>query len=117
MTRVRVQRVIMSSGVESAIVLRDGAVVEPVDRFLAHLTSIERSPNTVKAYAHDLRDFFAFLDARGLCWDGVSVEDLEPRSFDPFSGLSRQHTAKISQQEVGPLMLATTSSSRQVNSR
>jgi len=66
----------MSSGVESAIVLRDGAVVEPVDRFLAHLTSIERSPNTVKAYAHDLRDFFAFLDARGLRWDGVSVEDL-----------------------------------------
>src|SRR5439155_712176 len=45
-------------GVESATVLCDGAVVEPVERFLAHLTSIERSPNTVRAYAHDLRDFF-----------------------------------------------------------
>ena len=58
MTRVRVQRVIMPWGVESATVLCDGAVVEPVERFLAHLTSIERSPNTVRAYAHDLRDFF-----------------------------------------------------------
>jgi hypothetical protein len=44
-------------------------------------------------------------------------EDLEPRSFDPFSGISWQHTAKISQQGVGALMVATTSSSRQVNSR
>jgi len=59
----------MPWGVESATVLCDGAVVEPVERFLAHLTSIERSPNTVRAYAHDLRDFFAFLDARGLRWD------------------------------------------------
>ena len=51
-------------------------VVEPADRFLAHLTVIERSPNTVRAYAHDLRDYFAFLGSRGLEWDEVSLEDL-----------------------------------------
>lgn len=28
---------------------------------LAHLHAVERSPNTVKAYAHDLRDWFEFL--------------------------------------------------------
>lgn len=56
--------------------LCDGSVVEPVERFLAHLTAIERSPNTVKAYAHDLRDFFAFLRSRGLQWNGIAVEDL-----------------------------------------
>jgi hypothetical protein len=44
-------------------------------------------------------------------------EDLEPRSFDPFAGLSRQHTAKISQQDVGLLTPTTTTPSRQVNSR
>jgi hypothetical protein len=43
-------------------------------------------------------------------------EDLEPRSFDPFAGLSRQHTAKISQQDVCLLTLMQTPS-RQVNSR
>jgi hypothetical protein len=59
---VRVQRVVMPSGVESATVVRDGEVVACVDRFLAHLTAVERSPNTVRAYAHDLRDFFAFLE-------------------------------------------------------
>lgn len=51
-SRVRVQRVLMSSGVESATVVRDGEVVGCVDRFLAHLTAIEKSPNTVRAYAH-----------------------------------------------------------------
>jgi integrase/recombinase XerD len=51
-------------------------VVEPVDRYLAHLTAIERSPNTVRAYAHDLRDFFAFLGSRDLEWSEVRLEDL-----------------------------------------
>jgi site-specific recombinase XerD len=73
---LRVQRVVMPSGAESATLLRDGVVVGPADRFLAHLTAIERSPNTVRAYAHDLRDYFAFLGSRGLEWDEVSLEDL-----------------------------------------
>jgi hypothetical protein len=73
---VRVQRVVMPSGVESATVLRGGSVVEPIERFLAHLTAIERSPNTVKAYAHDLRDYFEFLEHHGLQRDRVVLEDL-----------------------------------------
>jgi integrase/recombinase XerD len=76
MTSVRVQRVIMPTGIESATLLADGEVVEPVDRFLAHLSAIERSPNTVKAYAHDLRDYFAFLGLRSLTWDAVTLEDV-----------------------------------------
>jgi len=66
----------MPSGAESATLLEDGLVVEPVDRYLAHLTAIERSPNTVKAYAHDLRDYFVFLRSRSLEWSDVSLEDL-----------------------------------------
>jgi integrase/recombinase XerD len=76
MTSVRVQRVIMPTGLESATLLADGEVVEPADRFLAHLSAIERSPNTVKAYAHDLRDYFAFLASRSLAWDAVTLEDV-----------------------------------------
>ncbi|WP_433685688.1 site-specific integrase [Nocardia sp. CA-119907] len=73
---VRVQRVVMPSGEESATVLAGGLVVESVDRFLAHLTTIDRSPNTIRAYAHDLRDYFEFLECRGLQWDRVVLEDL-----------------------------------------
>src|SRR5262249_16860443 len=48
----------------------DGVPVEPVERFLAYLTDIERSPNTVKAYAHDLKDYWVFLAHRRLDWRG-----------------------------------------------
>lgn len=73
-----VQRVVMpESLLESWTVLggEDGTV-EPIERFLAYLTDIERSPNTVKAYAHDLKDWFVFLDQRALDWREVRLEDL-----------------------------------------
>jgi integrase/recombinase XerD len=35
----------------------DGALVESVERYQAYLTDSERSPNTIKAYAHDLKNY------------------------------------------------------------
>ena len=65
------------TGAESWTVVDDGwAAVEPVERYLAHLAGIERSPNTVRAYAHGLRLWFEFLGARGLVWDSVGIEDV-----------------------------------------
>lgn len=48
-----VQRVLSPvDGVESWTVLgANGAPVASIERYLAYLTQIERSPNTVKAYA------------------------------------------------------------------
>jgi len=73
-----VQRVLPpASSLESWTVLGDDDLpVAPVERYLAYLTDIERSPNTVKAYAHDLKDWFSFLDVRGLDWREVRLEDL-----------------------------------------
>ena len=75
---MRVQRVVMPvTGAESWTVVDDGWVlVEPVERCLAHLAGIERSPNTVRAYAHGLRLWFEFLGARRLVWDSVGIEDV-----------------------------------------
>lgn len=75
---MRVQRVLVPGGrVESWTLLGDDqAPVDPVERFLAYLSSIERSPNTVKAYAHDLKDWFTFLGRQGLDWRTVTVEDV-----------------------------------------
>ena len=57
-------------GAESWTLVDDGSsVVAPAEAFLAHLAAVERrSPNTVRAYAHELRAYFAFLVVRGLDW-------------------------------------------------
>lgn len=77
MATLRVQRLVMPvSGVESWTVVDEALVpVEPAERFLAHLAAIERSPNTVKAYAHSLALWFVFLDGRGS-WEAAGVEDV-----------------------------------------
>jgi len=69
--------VIPGSGTLSWTVLGDDDVpVVPVDRFLAYLTDIGRSPNTVKAYAYDLKDYWGFLGFRGLDWREARLEDV-----------------------------------------
>src|SRR6267143_4170416 len=69
--------VVPGSGTRSWTVLGDDDVpVVPVDRFLAYLTGIGRSPNTVKAYAHDLKDLWQFLGFRGLDWREARLEDI-----------------------------------------
>jgi integrase/recombinase XerD len=75
---VLVQRVVSpTTRQESWTVLGDDDVpVGPIERYLAYLTDIERSPNTVKAYAHDLKDYFSFLTQHGLDWREVRLEDL-----------------------------------------
>jgi integrase/recombinase XerD len=73
-----VQRVVSpASPLESWTVLGDDdAPVPAIERYLAYLTDIERSPNTIKAYAHDLKDWFAFLISRGVDWREVRLEDI-----------------------------------------
>jgi hypothetical protein len=73
-----VQRVAMPArGAQSWTILGDDDVpVGPVERYLAYLTDVERSPNTVKAYAHDLKDYWTFLTFRRLDWREVRLEDL-----------------------------------------
>jgi hypothetical protein len=53
---------------ESWTVLGDDDVpVAPIERYLAYLSDVERSPNTIKAYAYDLKDWFVFLGSGARC--------------------------------------------------
>jgi integrase/recombinase XerD len=70
-------RVALPDGREAWTVLDvSGAEVGSVSAFLRYLHRIERSPNTVRAYAHDLMLFWDFLADRALAWDAVTVADL-----------------------------------------
>jgi integrase/recombinase XerD len=63
-------------GESFTVVGPDRLPVGPVESYLAWLTHIERSPNTVRAYAHDLKLYCGFLAARGLRWDQPTLESL-----------------------------------------
>jgi hypothetical protein len=75
---MRVQRVLMpDTEFESWTLLGDDhRPVEPVERFLAYLASIEKSPNTIKAYAHDLKDWLTYVDGHRLDWRAATLEDV-----------------------------------------
>src|SRR2546429_557238 len=69
--------VVPGSGTRSWTVLGDDDVpVGPVDGFLAYLADIGRSPDTVKAYSHDLKDYWEFLGFRSLDWREARLEDI-----------------------------------------
>jgi hypothetical protein len=61
----RVQRVVEGGRGSWTVIGADRRPVEPVEAFLRWLTDTERSPNTVRAYAGDLRQFWEFLGGRG----------------------------------------------------
>jgi site-specific recombinase XerD len=56
------------SAVRCRLVDEQGVPVEVVSGLLDHLSNAEYSPNTVRAYAYDLRHFFNFLESRELAW-------------------------------------------------
>jgi len=72
----RVQRVVEGGRESWTVIGVDRRPVEAVDRYLAWLTRIEKSPNTVRAYACDLKKFVTFLSVRDLAWDQVRLEAL-----------------------------------------
>jgi site-specific recombinase XerD len=75
---MRVQRVLMPDSEDESWTLLGGdqVPVEPVERFLGYLASIENSPNTIKAYAHDLKDWLTYLDSHRLDWQAAALEDV-----------------------------------------
>ena len=46
----------------------------PAEKYLAYLSAIERSPTTVRAYAHNLKLWFEFLSLREQAWDEIGID-------------------------------------------
>jgi len=75
---VIVHRVVMpvTEAVSWTVLGDDGEPVSPVESYLAHLAALERSPETVRAYAFGLKAYFEFLAVHAVAWDEASVEDV-----------------------------------------
>lgn len=55
-------------------------VVEPIQRYLTFLCG-SKSPNTVEAYGYDLKNWWSFLNYKGLDWRNVELSDLEDFAY------------------------------------
>lgn len=73
-----VQRVVMptTATVSFTVLGDDLAPIEPAEAYLAHLSGVERSPNTVRAYAHSLKLWLEFLALHEVGWDAADMEDV-----------------------------------------
>jgi integrase/recombinase XerD len=58
----------------------DYQVVEPIQRYLTYL-STSKSPNTVEAYAYDLKSWWEFLELKSLDWREIQLSDLEDYAY------------------------------------
>ena len=63
-------------GGEGHRLIGEGLVVEPANRYLAHLGTRGFSPATVRAYAFDLANFARFLAVQQVCIVEVGPTDL-----------------------------------------
>jgi integrase len=93
----------VDDGIVRGVLLLDdeGGEVEPVTRFLSHLIDANYSPNTVCAYAYDLRHLAVFLDERSLGWN-----DFGPATALEFLGYLRRVPSRRPAQRLG-LTVAT----------
>ncbi|MFJ6852365.1 site-specific integrase [Streptomyces sp. NPDC091271] len=67
-----------------------GLPVEAADVYLGNLTVTGRSPYTVEAYAHDLRDFFEWTSQRDVDYRHLGLEDVA----EFFAWLQRSRPAR-----------------------
>ncbi|MGI8533952.1 MAG: tyrosine-type recombinase/integrase [Candidatus Limnocylindrales bacterium] len=90
-------------GIVRRVVLLDesGAEIVPITRFLSHLVDAGYSPNTVCAYAYDLRHLAGFLEQQELSWN-----DFRPATALEFLGYLRRVPSIRPAQRLG-LTVAT----------
>lgn len=85
--------------------------IQPIQRYLQYLESIERSPNTIQAYARHLKLFWEFLRNAKIDWQDVSLEKLADfihwlRSPNPTVISIQPQEAKRSERTINTILSA-----------
>ena len=75
---MKVQRVRLpnSDKVSWAVLGNDYLPIQPIQQFLKYLESIERSPNTIRSYAHHLKLYWEYLEDSHKDWTKIGISDL-----------------------------------------
>ena len=70
------QRVTLNDGATTWTVIdRSFGLVEPVEAYLEYGRQVDFRPNTTRAYAQSLAQWWSFLEVTGASWDAVKLHD------------------------------------------
>lgn len=74
---MHIQRICLNPNHYSWLVINDdGLPVLPIQEFIRYLEYTEKSPNTIRAYAHHLKLFWEFLTTEQSDWKTISITEL-----------------------------------------
>ncbi|WP_414590010.1 site-specific integrase [Scytonema sp. PCC 10023] len=99
----------------SWLVLDDGYLpIQPIQSYLQYLESLERSPNTIQAYAGHLKLYWEFLRDYSIDWVDISLDKLADfinwlRRADPKVIFIQPVEAKRSERTVNTILSAVCS--------
>jgi hypothetical protein len=87
--------------------------VTPIQKYFRYLDSLDRSPNTIKTYACNLKLYWEFLTNKNLDWTQVTLENLSEfihwlKSPEPNVIHLQPQTARRSQKTIN-LIIKTVS--------
>jgi hypothetical protein len=84
------QRVVLDGAMTWTVVSESFSVVEPVERYLEFGRQSGFAPNTIKAYARGLAQWWTYLEQSSTRWDAVRIHDfgnflaaVRHNEFDP----------------------------------
>jgi site-specific recombinase XerD len=84
------QRVVLGGATTWTVVSESFAVVEPAEQYLEYGRHIGFAPNTIKAYARGLAQWWTYLEQNEKSWDTVRIHDfgnflaaVRHNEFDP----------------------------------
>ena len=74
---MKVQKIKLSSYEYTWIVLDNNHLpIKPITEFIRYLNNIDKSPFTVRSYAHHLKLYWEFLDSKQLDWTQIKLSGL-----------------------------------------
>jgi integrase len=108
---IKVQRVRLpgSNQVTWLVIGDDYLPIQPIQSYLSYLEGLERSPNTIHAYANHLKLFWEFLQDSRLDWKEVTIQHLSNfihwlRSPNPRVVFIEQQKPKRSEKTINTIL-------------
>ena len=71
----------------------DHLAIPSIDLYLRYLSSIRKSPNTIRSYAYHLKEFWLFLSLKNYSWNEIGL--IEMSEFINFLKLGTVDTSNI----------------------